>query len=78
MSDAAERRPSLVLVDRLTDGLTGPERRTVLTALRRLAATGVAVLVDDLDPVAALATADVALRVGADGSLAADSLLPAL
>ena len=64
---AAEHRPAIVLVARLTDGLTAADRQTVLAQLRRLAAGGPAVLVDDTDPVAALSVADGALRAGADG-----------
>src|SRR5215218_9870095 len=52
----------VVLVDRLTAGLRAPDRRRVLAALRPVAAAGSAVLVDDDDPVAALGTADSALR----------------
>jgi hypothetical protein len=55
-------------------GLDDAGRRTVLQALRSVARTGTAVLVDDVDPVAALAVADGALRVGADGSIGADDL----
>jgi hypothetical protein len=54
---------ALVLVDRITDGLTAPERRTVLAGVRELALAGCAVLVDDIDPVAALAIADGGLRI---------------
>ncbi len=64
----------MVLVNRLTDGLDAADRRTVLAALRVLAAAGPAVLVDDADPVAALAVADGALRAGADGSVQVDAL----
>jgi hypothetical protein len=71
---AAEQRPSLVVVDRVTDGLTAADRRTVLAELRALAAAGPAVLVDDADPVAALAVADGALRAGADGSLRTEEI----
>ncbi|GAA4748443.1 hypothetical protein GCM10023328_33490 [Modestobacter marinus] len=53
---------SVVLVDRLTDGLAADDRRAVLTALRPVAAAGRAVLVDDGDPVAALSVADTVLR----------------
>ena len=60
---------AIVLVARLTDGLTAGDRQTVLAQLRTLAATGPAVLVDDTDPVAALSVADGALRAGMDGSL---------
>ena len=74
LDQAAGHRPALVLVDRLTDGLGAADRRTVLAELRRLAAAGPAVLVDDTDPVAALAVADGALRVGLDGSVVVDDL----
>ena len=79
LDQASRRRAALVLADRPTRGLVGSERRDVLAALRRLAGSGVAVLVDDSDPVAALAVAHGALRVGADGSLEAADLqaLPA-
>ncbi len=59
-----DERVAIVLIDRLTDGLDAPRRRAVLTGLRAVAATGAAVLLDDVDPVAALAMADGALRVG--------------
>jgi hypothetical protein len=74
LAQAAGHRPAMVLVNRLTDGLDGGDRRTVLAALRSLATAGAAVLVDDADPVAALAVADGALRVGADGSVSMDDL----
>jgi hypothetical protein len=74
LTQAAGRRPALVLVDRLTDGLDATDRRAVLAELRTLAAAGPAVLVDDADPVAALAVADNALRVDLDGSVVADDL----
>ena len=74
LDEAAAHRPALVLVDRLTDGLGTIGRRTVLAHLRRIAAAGPAVLVDDTDPVAALAVADGALRVGLDGSVVVDDL----
>ena len=64
---------TIVLVDRLTGGLDGGDRRRVLTALRHLAAPGRAVLVDDDDPVAALAVADGVLRAGGPGG---PSILP--
>jgi hypothetical protein len=76
LARAASHRPSLVLVNRLTDGLTPSDRRTVLEELRRLAAGGPAVLVDDVDPVAALAVADGALRAAPDGALYAEDLDP--
>ena len=71
---AAGHRPALLLVDRLTDGLDTAGRRAVLAAVRAIAARGSAVLVDDVDPVAALAVADGALRAGLDGSVAVDDL----
>jgi hypothetical protein len=77
LRQAAEHRPAMVLVDRLTNGLDAADRRTVLAALRTLAAAGPAVLVDDVDPVAALAVADGALRAEPDGSvLVADLAAP--
>lgn len=76
LTQAAGHRPALVLVDRLTDGLDAADRRAVLAELRTLAAAGPAVLVDDADPVAALAVADGALRAGLDGSVAAEDLAP--
>lgn len=66
---AAEQRVPVVVAERVTDGLSAADRRAVLTRLRSLAAGGAAVLVDDADPVAALAVADAALRCGDDGSL---------
>jgi hypothetical protein len=74
LTSAAAQRPAMVLVNRLTDGLDAPDRRTVLAALRTLAAGGPAVLVDDADPIAALAVADGALRAGLDGSVEVDEL----
>lgn len=71
---AGTDRPAVLLVDRLTDGLGAADRRAVLAALPGLAAAGTAVLVDDGEPVAALAYADVALRAAADGTLALDDL----
>lgn len=65
---------AVLLADRPTAGLDDSGRRTVLQALRSVARAGTAVLVDDVDPVAALAVADSALRVGADGSVDADEL----
>jgi hypothetical protein len=70
----ADRRPAVVLVDRLTDGLAAADRRAVLAGLRDVAAAGAAVLVDDVDPVAALAVADGALRVDAAGGVAVAEL----
>jgi hypothetical protein len=75
LTQAAAHRPVMVLVNRLTDGLDAADRRTVLDALRTLAAGGPAVLVDDADPVAALAVADGALRASADGSVLFDDLV---
>ena len=65
---------AVLLADRPTAGLDEVGRRTVLQALRSVARAGTAVLVDDVDPVAALAVADSAVRVDADGSLGADEL----
>jgi ABC-type ATPase involved in cell division len=65
---------AVLLADRPTVGLDDGGRRTVLHALRSVARAGTAVLVDDVDPVAALAVADSALRVGADGSVGTDDL----
>ena len=65
---------AVLLADEPTAGLDDAGRRTVLQALRSVARGGAAVLVDDVDPVAALAVADSALRVGADGSVGADDL----
>jgi hypothetical protein len=61
---------TIVLVDRFTDGLAAPDRRRLLAALRPVATAGRAVLVDDADPVAALAVADGALRADPAGGLA--------
>ncbi|OLM16308.1 MULTISPECIES: hypothetical protein [unclassified Pseudonocardia] len=65
---------AMVLADRLTDGLGAHDRSAVLAALREVAAGGVAVLVDDIDPVAALAVADGALRVDERGEVRAEEL----
>ena len=65
---------AILLVDRFTDGLAAGERRTVLAALPAVAGRGVAVLVDDSDPVAALAVADSALRVDPAGAVVAEEL----
>ena len=70
----AQEGLAVLLADRPTVGLDDAGRRTVLHALRGVARTGTAVLVDDVDPVAALAVADGALRVGADGSVGAEDL----
>jgi hypothetical protein len=72
---AARDGLAVLLADRPTEGLDDAGRRTVLQALRTAARAGDAVLVDDVDPVAALAVADRALRVAADGSVGADDLL---
>ncbi len=66
-------RPSLLIADRITDGLDGPSRRTVLGELALVAGAGVAVLADDADPVAALAVAGHALRVGPQGQLTSEA-----
>jgi hypothetical protein len=70
-------RPAILLVDRLTDGLDAAGRRAVLAGLARVAAAGTAVVVDDAEPVAALAYADLALRADADGGLVLDELVVA-
>jgi hypothetical protein len=62
LADARRAGASIVLVDRLTDGLSSTDRRSVLAAARSVAGPGCAVLVDDADPVAALSVADGALR----------------
>ncbi|MEJ8281970.1 hypothetical protein [Pseudonocardia spirodelae] len=73
--DTARTGPTaMVLADRLTDGLDAHDRSTVLSALRAVAADGVAVLVDDVDPVAALAVADNALRIDETGEVRAEEL----
>ena len=69
-----EAGATIVLVDRLTEGLAAPDRRAVLAALRPVASGGRAVLVDDDDPVAALAVADSALRADPAGGLSAESV----
>ncbi|MCV2491770.1 hypothetical protein OF117_20700 [Geodermatophilus sp. YIM 151500] len=71
---AADGRASIVIVDRLTEGLAAADRRVVLTALRPVASAGRAVLVDDDDPVAALAVADSALRADPAGGLTTESV----
>ncbi len=65
---------TIVLVDRFTDGLPAPDRRRLLAALRPVATAGRAVLVDDTDPVAALAVADGALRADPAGGLTPEPL----
>ncbi len=70
-----ESGATIVLVDRLTEGLAAPDRRAVLAALRPVATGGRAVLVDDDDPVAALAVADGALRADPAGGLSAESVV---
>lgn len=71
---AAGQGATIVLVDRLTDGLAAPDRRRLLAALRPVATAGRAVLVDDADPVAALAVADAALRADPAGGLTPEPL----
>ncbi|NHC15625.1 hypothetical protein G9H71_17730, partial [Motilibacter sp. E257] len=66
---AVAQGPAALVVDRLTDGLDAEGRRALLALLRCLAADRRAVLVDDSDPVAALAVADDAVRVGVPGVL---------
>lgn len=78
LAELSDGSCTLLLADGLSAGLDAAGRRCVLDALRALSRTGVAVLVDDDDPVAVLAVADAALRVGADGSLQSDDLQPAL
>jgi hypothetical protein len=74
LAGAGRDRATIVLLDRLTDGLSARDRRAVLGGARTVAAAGAAVLVDDAEPVAALAYADVALRVGGDGEAALEEL----
>ncbi len=74
LEDLAGAGCTLLLAEAPTAGLSGGDRRRVLGALRSLSRTGTAVLADDVDPVAALAVADAALRVGADGTLVGDDL----
>jgi ABC-type branched-subunit amino acid transport system ATPase component len=69
LAAARQARPSIVLVDRITDGLPATDRRTLLGELRELTTEGCAVLVDDTDPVAALAVAGAAVRVDSVGAL---------
>jgi hypothetical protein len=69
LAAARRGRPSIVLVDRLTEGLPAADRRALLVELRELAVQGCAVLVDDADPVAVLAVAGGALRVDEAGGL---------
>ncbi len=66
VDDAARSQATIVLVDRITDGLTAADRRAVLARVRASAARGRAILVDDGDPVAALAVADWTLRADAE------------
>jgi hypothetical protein len=74
LATARAERPVVLLVDRFTEGLSAGERRRVLAAVRGAAEAGTAVLVDDPEPVAALAYADVALRVGGGGAPAVEEL----
>ena len=74
LAELADDGCALVLADGLTAGLDAAGRRSVLDALQALSRTGVAVLVDDADPLSVLAVADAALRVGPDGSLQDDDL----
>ena len=78
LADAAADGAVLVLADGLGAGLDQGGRRVVLEALRAVSRTGVAVLVEDDDPVSVLSVADAALRVGADGSLQDEDLQPRL
>lgn len=74
IASARSGSATVVLVDRLTDGLGSRDRGRVLAALREIAADGTAVLVDDVDPVAALAVADGALRVDDRGGIHPEEL----
>lgn len=80
LARVAADRPAVVVVERVTDGLDAADRRTLLAALRRVAEDGASVLVDDVDPVAALAVAHAAVRVAPCGTLSvvATDVLPAL
>ncbi len=75
LEEARRERPAIVLIDGVADGLTGPDRRTVLAAVRAVAAAGAAVLIDGADPVSTLAVADAALRIQPDGVLVVDDLV---
>ncbi|MHA6630054.1 hypothetical protein ACU61A_31835 [Pseudonocardia sichuanensis] len=68
LASAGRGDAAIVLVDRFTDGLAAHERASVLRRLHAVA-DGRAVLVNDRDPVAALAAADGALRVDRSGGL---------
>lgn len=74
LAELAGEGVALVLAEGLGAGLDTAARRSVLDATRALARTGVAVLVDDDDPVSVLSVADAALRVGGDGSLQDEDL----
>ena len=74
MTMLAEVVAPVVLVDRLTDGLGSAQRRVALAGLLALADRGATVVVDDVDPVAALAVADAALRVDAEGRVELEEL----
>jgi hypothetical protein len=65
--NAADADVDLVLVDRATEGLDAADRRFFLDHLRLVTARGVAVAVDDTDPVAALAVGDRSLRLAGGG-----------
>ncbi|GAA0939653.1 hypothetical protein [Pseudonocardia zijingensis] len=69
LEDVRRGGAAIVLVDRFTEGLASRDRAALLRELAALAG-GRAVLVHDRDPVAALAVAGGALRVGASGELA--------
>jgi hypothetical protein len=75
LAEAADSGAALVLVDRLTDGLDGRTRLHVLTAARRLVHPERAVLVEDADPVAALAHADGALRTDRSGAVVPEEIV---
>lgn len=62
-----EAPADVLLVDNVTGGLGARARRSLLGLLRRLADAGTAVVVDDRDPLAAMAVADHSLSFDADG-----------
>jgi hypothetical protein len=75
LAAATQHGVTIVLVDRFTDGLAASDRRALLAALRPVATAGRAVLVDDADPVAALAVADGALRADPAGGVSPEPVL---
>jgi hypothetical protein len=74
LDEVRRANASIVLVDRFTDGLTPQDRRAVLAGVRAITTAGRAVLVDDIDPVAALAVASGALRVDPAGGLVFEAI----